>query len=813
MNAEQLFKDLFRAKTEDDLFQIIQNHPNTFAQANWHPLGENSSNYSIVKNQQANPIAALIEKITNSIDAILTKKCLEAGIDPKSLEAPRSIPEAIERFFGKEMRDWDMDKFRREQSKDIQIVADGPTRNTSVIIYDNGEGQHPEFFEKTFLSLVSGNKKSIHFVQGKYNMGGSGALVFCGKRRYQLIASKKYDGTGKFGFTLVREHPLSEAEQYENKETWYEYLKINDQIPSFEIDALDLGLFDRLFKTGTVIKLYSYQFPSGYSGFAQELNQSINEYLFHPALPIYTVDKKERYPNNKILEQDLFGLQRRLEKTDNKYVEDYFSWDFNDELFGKSKVTAYVFKAKLEGRDAKKSKEVIQDRFFKNNMAVLFSLNGQVHGHFTSEFITRSLKMNLLKHHLLIHVDCTDMKYDFRKELFMASRDRLKDGDETRQLRKFLADELSKKESPLSEIEKRRKDSITADSGDTKELLKSFTKNLPLDSELMKLLNQTFKLDLNSNRKGNEQPQRKQEKKPEVPFNPNRFPTHFDLKIVEKDGKKAINIPRGSEKTIIFDTDVENHYFDRVEEPGDLKIALVGHNQNDTQGGTAPGAGKTIQQVFNVHKSSPKDGKIRVSLIPKHEVRVGDDYEVEVTLTAPGEDLKELFWAKITEPEKKNEPVPKEEPDEPLGLPEFILVYKEPKEGQEVTTWDQMEENGITMKYETVMYPLAAGASELERIYINMDSHVLKTFKSKTKNPNEEQLKLAENKYISSVYFHTLFLYTITKNRGYQITMNKDGREENVDVGEYLKDIFDNYYSTFILNFGGMEEMMMGVGD
>lgn len=221
--------------------------------------------------------------------------------------------------------------------------------------------------------------------------------------------------------------------------------------------------------------MYSYQFPSGYAGFAQELNQSINEYLFKPALPIYTIDNKERYPNNKVLELDLFGLQRRLEKYDNEYVEDYHSWDFDNELFGKSKVTAYVFKSKLKERDVKKSKEIIRSRFFKNDMAVIFSLNGQSHGHFTSEFITRSLKLNLLKSHLLIHVDCTEMDYNFRKELFMASRDRLKDGEETKSLRKFLASKLSNKDSPLTEHEKRRKDSIITDSGDTKELLKSFT--------------------------------------------------------------------------------------------------------------------------------------------------------------------------------------------------------------------------------------------------------------------------------------------------------------------------------------------------
>jgi len=817
MNPEKLFTQLFKAGTEQDVHEIIRTNSDLFKDANWHPLGKNPNNYSIVKNQQANPIAALIEKLTNSIDAILTKKCFEAEIDPKSPDAPQSINEAVIKFFGEDTN-WDLDIPRKQQAKEIQIVADGTPRNTSVIIYDNGEGQHPDEFEDTFLSLISGNKKNIHFVQGKYNMGGSGSLVFCDKKRYQLIASKKYDGTGEFGFTLVREHPLSKEEQYSNKETWYEYFMIDGQIPRFQIDELDLKLFDRKFKTGSIIKLYSYQFPAGYSGFAQDLNQSINEYLFRPALPIYTVDNAERYPNNKILELDLFGLQRRLEQPNNNYVEGTHSLESSNELFGKCKIISYVFKAKLDKRDAKESKEVIRKRFFKNDMSVLFSLNGQVHGHFTSEFITRSLKLNLLKSHLLIHVDCTEMEYDFRKELFMASRDRLKDGEETKALRKFLATELSKKDSFLSEIEKQRKDSITADAGDTKELLKSFTKNLPMDSELMKLLNQTFKLDLAADKKPKNQshPKKKKESKEEKhPFNPKRFPTHFNIKAASNNGKKAINIPRGTEKTIQFDTDVENTYFDRIDEPGEMKIALVSYKPNETDGGTDKGEPKGVEELFNINKSSPKDGKLRVSLNPKAEVRVGDEIEMKVTLTAPGEDLEELFWAKITEPEAKKEKVKKEEEDEPLGLPEFVLVYKEEKEGKNIITWDKLEGQSISMNYGTVMYPLGKGDSELERIYINMDSNVFKSFKSKTRHPNEQQIKMAENKYISSVYFHTLFLYTITKNRGYQITQLKDGKQEpeDVDVAEYLKDVFDHFYSTFILNYGGMEDMMVGVGD
>ena len=488
MTHQELFFALYRAGTESEVASVLESHPTVFADANWSPLGGIANNYGIVENQQSNPIAALIEKLTNSIDAILTRKCLEAGIDPKSPDAPRSMDEAVQQFFS-DSTNWDLDEFKKRQSEDLQVLADGPKLKSSLVIYDNGEGQAPEKFETTFLSLMTGNKNEIHFVQGKYNMGGSGAIVFCGKKRFQLIASRRYDQSSDFGFTLVREHPLSEEEKLTKKNTWYEFLKIDGVIPAFKIDELDLGLHNRKFSTGTVIKLYSYDLPSGSrSVISRDLNQSLNEYLFKPALPILTVDTKERYPDDRNLERPLFGLKRRLEKEDYKYIEDHFSDIFKDELFGTNgqiNVTCYVFRNKVGDKSVKETRKTIGDEFFKNNMAVLFSVNGQVHGHYTSEFITRSLKMNLLKSHLLIHVDCTDIDINFRKELFTASRDRLKDGKETRELRSYLADKLRGKGSRLAEIEKKRKAGITVEESDSKELIKSFTKNLPLNSDLI----------------------------------------------------------------------------------------------------------------------------------------------------------------------------------------------------------------------------------------------------------------------------------------------------------------------------------------
>ena len=530
LSMRQLFSILYFAPTEDEVEKVIRNLPDVFKPENWYPLGRNENNFGVIENQQATPIAALIEKITNSIDAVLMKKCFEAGIDAKSEQAPKSMEEARAKFF-KNYGDWDLPSARKKQAESIQIVADGPRLKPSLTIYDDGEGQHPKKFDKTFLSLLEGNKTEIHFVQGKYNMGGSGAIVFCGKKRYQLIASKRHDNRGHFGFTLIREHPLSKTEEKVKKNTWYEYLKINGEIPAFNAEELDLALYNRTFTTGTIIKLYSYDLPSGSrSVISRDLNQSINEYLFEPVLPVITVDIKERYPDDRNLERDLYGLKRRLEQDGSKYLDQPpFSEDFNNALFGKMKVTYYVFRTKIDDRTASETKETIRREFFKNNMSVLFSVNGQVHGHYTSEFITRSLKLNLLKGHLLIHVDCTNMDYIFRKELFMASRDRLKDGEETRQLRSFLAEKLGSKNGRLAEIQKSRKDSIAIESKDAKDLLKSLTQNLPMDSDLMKLLTQTLKLDEQTNGKLKKDKGKAKKKKREdrQPFNPRRFPSFF----------------------------------------------------------------------------------------------------------------------------------------------------------------------------------------------------------------------------------------------------------------------------------------------
>src|SRR5688572_13628778 len=75
LSNQELFFSLFNSHTEIEIENIINSNTDIFQQSNWHPLGGNENNYGVIENQQASPIAALIEKVTNSIDATLMRKC------------------------------------------------------------------------------------------------------------------------------------------------------------------------------------------------------------------------------------------------------------------------------------------------------------------------------------------------------------------------------------------------------------------------------------------------------------------------------------------------------------------------------------------------------------------------------------------------------------------------------------------------------------------------------------------------------------------------------------------------------------------
>ena len=104
--------------------------------------------------------------------------------------------------------------------------------------------------------------------------------------------------------------------------------------------------------------------PGSRSVISRDLNQSINEYLHKPALPIYIIDRKERYPKDVALERVMFGLTNRLQFQKEKYVDRQLTLDIKgNKETGDFKVYATLFKVKNDNKSAKEFKGTIQNEF------------------------------------------------------------------------------------------------------------------------------------------------------------------------------------------------------------------------------------------------------------------------------------------------------------------------------------------------------------------------------------------------------------------------------------------------------------------
>lgn len=270
-----------------------------FAAMEWRPLGGNAANYGIIHSQQSDPVNALCEKPVNSMDHVLLKMCRIAGDDPKGKGAPRTMRSAVRKYLGIRDGDFGLLPYERvgELARSVMIVADGDRERPNITVVDRGEGQVPADFETTLLSLQRGNKNSIRFVQGKYNMGGTGVLPFCASG-YELIASRRSGelaaapggGRGGWGFTLVREKPdVPET----SKTTWYEFFAVpGGTVPAAPAGPLPLLPGGGMLDDGCYIRMFGYDLPAS-SMITTGLWREMNSRLYAPSMPVMMVEARE----------------------------------------------------------------------------------------------------------------------------------------------------------------------------------------------------------------------------------------------------------------------------------------------------------------------------------------------------------------------------------------------------------------------------------------------------------------------------------------------------------------------------------------
>ncbi|MEW6584633.1 MAG: hypothetical protein AB1442_03370 [Nitrospirota bacterium] len=717
-SSKNLLMQLIAARSENEVRKVIESDRLLASEENWKPYGGYESNFNTINNQAKNSVAALAEKPINSIDALLLKECKLRGINPESKQAPKTMKEAVGLFCGIKSGDFSdvADRERRKIAENIRIIAEGDKKRPNIIISDTGEGQHPDDFENTFLSLHRGNKNKIMFVQGKYNMGGSGVLPNCGEHNYQLILSRKTPELLKkgqkdlWGFTLVRLHVATSAEY---KNSWYEYFVCqNGKIASFAGEPLPVLPENVPLESGTCIKLYNYYLPNP-SQITLDLWRDLNRVLHFPVLPmtLHETRKFKGHSPSKIL----VGNKMRILKDDSKSVEDNCPpiIPIIAELgkFGKRTIEVTVFK---EG--------TVKDEFASPGESVFFTINGQTHAAIGRSFLRTKANLHYLADYTLVHIDCTDVDTNIREKIFMPSRDRMRDTEISKEIELILAEELSRHEGLRQLNQFRREQQITKNPKDAKFLEGVVSKLIKKNRTILHYLGIG----------GNIRDIGEAGVKDVKAFEGERIPTY--LKIIGPDRKR---MPINAYSRVAFETDAENDYFSRETDPGSFIIY--------------PDVMKSCH-LWN--------GRITAKIIPSKTARVGAVRRIIALLTRPyDEPLSVEFEVEYTpavEPEMKPH-LPKSPKVKAYKLPEPILVYKNKRAGYR--SWEEIKkEDGTTWNGEDIAKVVPSGNGAGVDVYINMDADALRNFLRQQKVTDKRQ-DFVKRSWETAIFLNSMVIF------------------------------------------------------
>lgn len=734
---------LMKADTEAEVIELLRAAGHWDDPSVWRYYGDYENNYNMIGNQQSRPEVALVEKLVNSVDARLMNECLVRGIDPEGPSAPNSIREAVAQFFEESpytstaglIREWDAAK-RSEVAMGTTFAATGSRPGQGYpcfAISDCGEGQTPAAMPDTFLSLTRSNKLRIPFVQGKFNMGGTGVLKFCGTENLQFILSRRNpsilgacsadSSDTQWGFTIVRR----ELPTGRRRNSVYTYLApvgpqsgagpggvLRFAAKSMPIFPVGRNPYGRQSEWGTMVKLYEYA-AVGHTtnillkgGMLRRMDLSLPDV----ALPIRLHECRDFRGHKGSFETTLTGLRVRLDDDRAQNLEPGFPDSSPMRVGGEDLIaTIYAFKKGKAGT-------------YRRSEGVIFVINGQTHGYFPTDFFRRkAVGLSYLADSILVLVDCSKFSTRAREDLFMNSRDRLSGGGLHNQIEDALQLMLRRHAELRALRERRRREEIDSrleDSKPLQEVLESLLNHYPTLSTLF-LHGKSVHTPFKTVKTGGD----------DKPYEGERYPSFFKFKDVDYGIELTRDCHINMRCRIGFETDAANDYFSRAVDPGAFGLLAI-----------EDGATSGVRDYsVNLH-----NGVATLTLQLPSSCAVGDNlhFTATVTDTTRMEPFENRFRVTVKPPAKptkggqpKKRKPPADEPgdqrDIPSGiqLPEIIKVYQDPEMGQK--GWEDMSPHFDDKSALRVIYagPGSDDSSAEDRkdvydFFVNVDNLYLK---------------------------------------------------------------------------------------
>ena len=458
---------LLDAKTPEQTKAAIAAIESSLGGVVWSPVGGNPTNHGTIE-LGMDPAAQLLERVVNAQEACLE---LEALRRRASASSPH---DAAAKWFGvpanglTDMSDADV-RALAERTVQVTMAESGAVKRPTVIITDQGMGQHPCAFPSTLVGLSQSEKIEKPYLVGQYGQGGASTLMHSD---YTIIASRRApdllkDGESDvIGFTVVR------YRKGKVKGGVYEYLcGPNEAILAVSPADLNSPLSEH---HGTRITHVAYELH-GYTAVYRRnktgLWALLNAGLFEPVLPVHITgerevdlkDDKKANVTGRIAKGNVAvvaGLppcviegssNSQSPKKGSRRGTTCLRWEDEQVIqitdgtteHGRIRVRIWVL-----GHTGN------TDNYVRADQTITFTRAGQRHGQEGRDFL-KKCKLGFLSKRTIIQVDADGLNHEAKRRLFPSGRERQRKNEMSELVLAHLADYLDNEDLKALEEEAR----------------------------------------------------------------------------------------------------------------------------------------------------------------------------------------------------------------------------------------------------------------------------------------------------------------------------------------------------------------------
>lgn len=595
MTNAELLEMLLKSEDLDQVLSAVERFVEATPNAAWLPVGARPNNRGIIE-VSSNPGRAVVERVTNAIDAVLDAEFISHDGKP-AVSSPQeaatswlNVPE--DGLSGMTPSE------RRKLAKRVTVrLRAGSGADKRVIeIQDRGIGLSAAQMPTTILSLNESNKVQKLHQAGTYGQGGSATFAAA---ECSLIVSRKHKES-HVAFTVVRFEPPP-ADQVKGGS--YVFLVVDDSVPTAESDAF--------MTEGTLCSHYGYdltKFPSPLG--PNSVYGLLQQVLFDPVLPIWFENSIHTY--NRVIKGSRNALNGAVDDgdDDNSKISHHmpmFYVSLGD--FGRVGIEYWV----LDRGNKKKKRPTAS--FVDPNKPVILTLNGQNQAEMGIRLVRKDADLPYLAQRLICHVDCNSLTPLALRGLFSSNREEARTGNIHALLEHEVVAAL-KSDDELSRLnaEARDKKYDEEDEEASKTMRKEVAKLLRLQGFEVST---EAGLTQGAGTEGDRPPGRRGHgRKPSAPIELHEPPSYIKIQWSEDE---PIKLYPGQRRYVRIETDANSKYHDpKSPAKSGINIALIGEG---------------LQQAGTTALSG---GRMRILVTCNDGAKIGTTGSVTIELKVPG---------------------------------------------------------------------------------------------------------------------------------------------------------------------------------